>query len=151
MRLWPLQSVLDVAGWPSGVAPWPLCRSKDNCRVRSPAWVGGRRPEHSCVPGERRQRKQQGQRRQRSFVAENLLYLVLNAAACEYLSADAVCRCEADALGTFDTLFLFARVRLKMCRLLKIISTILLAMKLTADCVQMHQLYKFIGHFHVSI
>jgi len=39
----------------------------------------------------------------------------------------------------------------KKCGLLQIISTILLAMKLTADCVQIHQLYKFIGHFHVSI
>ena len=48
--------------------------------------LGGREEKQTVTvcpqpPGELWQSKQQGQMRERSFVAENLLYLILNAAA----------------------------------------------------------------------
>lgn len=117
----------------------------------------GRREGKQMVPvcpqllGELWLSKERGQKREKSFVPENLCYQIPSAGADSYVSSAAVCRCEADAELCLIHYSYLQRFNKKMCGLLQIISPILLAMKLTAERIQMHQLYKFVGHFHVSI
>lgn len=113
----------------------------------------GKQPLSVCpqLLGELWLSKEQGQMREKPFVPENLCHQIPSAAADSYLSSAAVCRCEADTEICLIHYSYLQRFNKKMCGLLQIISPILLAMKLTAERIQMHQLYKFVGYFHVSI